>query len=406
MAEFQGKLFHTARWDYGYTGGTAQKPVLEKLADKRVAILGTGATSIQVVPYLGKYARQAYVLQRTPSSVDERNNAPTDPAWVKTLQPGWQKERQKNFHHGAMERFTRGEPDAICDIWTELNRNLSIELEAEGWHELSPSEYAARREVMDYRVMERLRRRVDEIVTDKATAAALKSWYCFLCKRPCSNDEYYQTFNRPDVKLIDVSGTRGVERMNPKGFVHEGKEYEIDCLILVSGLEMTSDLKKRWGVQTIEERNGLSIYDHWADGFRTLHGMMTRGFPSQFFTGFTQAGLNATNSVTFVSQGRHIGYIVSQALKRGATIVQASEAAQAAWVRTIRESAIDMSSFPRECTSGYFNNEGEKKLRWYLGEPYGSGFYAFETLLEAWRERGDLEGLELLTKRALVHELV
>jgi cyclohexanone monooxygenase len=179
--------------------------------------------------------------------------------------------------------------------------------------------------------------------------------------------------------------------------VHDGVEYEVDCIILASGFEITSELSKRWGIDTIEGRNGVSIYDHWADGYKTLHGMMTRGFPNQFFTGFTQAGLNSTNSVTFVSQGRHIGYIVSEALKRGATVVEPSQQAQDAWVKTIRETAIDTSQFARECTPGYFNNEGEDKLRWYLGEPYGPGFYAFEQLLEEWRGRGDLRGLELGT---------
>ena len=392
---FKGKMFHTARWDYDYTGGDGQHPVLNKLTDKRVAIIGTGATAIQVIPHLGKYAKQLYVLQRTPSSVDLRNNAPTDPEWVKTLLPGWQKARQKNFHHGAMERLGKGEPDLICDIWTEINRNISEELEAEGWPELTPEEYMRRREVIDYRVMERLRRRVDQVVKDKETAEALKPWYRFLCKRPCSNDDYYETFNQPNVKLIDVSASRGVERMTEKGFVANGVEYEVDCVVFASGFEMTSDLKKRWGIGTIDGRDGLSIYDHWADGFKTLHGMMTRGFPNQFFTGFTQAGLNATNSVTFVSQGRHIGYIVSQALARGAETVEPGEQAQADWVHTIRETAVDTSSFARDCTPGYFNNEGEKKLRWYLGEPYGPGFYAFEDLLERWRNAGDLAGLEL-----------
>jgi cation diffusion facilitator CzcD-associated flavoprotein CzcO len=401
LASFKGRMFHTARWDYHYTGGSGQNPVLDRLADKRVAIVGTGATAIQVVPFLGKHAKQLYVLQRTPSSVDERANTPTDPEWAKTLKPGWQKARQMNFHHAAMERLARGEPDLIHDIWTEINRIMSDELEAEGWPELTPEQYMARREVIDYRVMERLRRRVDAIVTDKETAETLKPWYRFLCKRPCSNDDYYQTFNRPNVKLIDVSDTCGVERMTEDGFVQDGVEHKVDCMIFASGFEMTSELKKRWGIQTIEGRNGLSIYDHWADGFKTLHGMMTRGFPNQFFTGFTQAGLNATNSVTFISQGRHIGYIVSEALKRGATVVEPCQAAQDGWVQTIHETAIDTASFARDCTPGYFNNEGEKTLRWYLGEPYGPGFYAFEDLLEQWRRKGDLEGLVLASAPAV-----
>jgi cation diffusion facilitator CzcD-associated flavoprotein CzcO len=397
IKDFKGKMFHTARWDYDYTGGEWKNPVLDKLADKKVAIIGTGATAIQVVPYLGKYARQLYVIQRTPSSVDLRNNASTDPNWVATLEPGWQQARIANFHHGAMERFARREPDLICDIWTEINRNISAELEAEGWPELSYAEYMARREVVDYRVMERLRRRVDAVVEDKETAEALKPYYRFLCKRPCSNDDYYPTFNRPNVKLVDVSMTQGVEHMTEKGFVHKGVEYEIDCMIFASGYEITSALKRRWGIDTIAGREGVSLYDHWADGFRTHHGMMTHGFPNLFFTGFTQAGLNATNSATFISQGRHIGYIAAEALKRGARTVEPSIEAQEAWVRHIHETAIDVSQFARECTPGYFNNEGEKNLRWYLGEPYGPGFYAFEELLKKWRDRGDLEGLVLGT---------
>lgn len=402
ISDFKGKMFHTARWDYEYSGGSWENPVLSKLADKTVAIIGTGATAIQVVPYLGKYARQLYVIQRTPSSVDERHNAPTDPQWVKSLKPGWQQERIANFHHGAMERYAPGEPDMICDIWTEISRNLADELQAEGWPDLTPPQYAARREVMDYRVMERLRRRVDEIVKDKATAEALKPYYRFLCKRPCSNDDYYPTFNRPNVKLIDVSETQGVEKMTAKGFVHNGVEYAIDCMILASGYEVTNELKRRWGIHPIEGRNGLSIYDYWADGFKTHHGMMAHGFPNMFFTGFTQAGVNATNSATFIAQGRHIGYIASQALKRGAATVEPSQAAQDAWIKRIHEVAVDTTQFARECTPSYFNNEGEKKLRSIFGEPYGPGFYAFEKLLQDWRDRGDLEGLVLTKPKSLV----
>jgi cation diffusion facilitator CzcD-associated flavoprotein CzcO len=235
IGDFQGKMFHTARWDYDYTGGTNRAPVLDSLADKRVAIIGTGATAIQATPYLGKYAKQLYVLQRTPSTVDQRANPPTDPAWVKSLKPGWQKQRQMNFLHAAMERLAKGEPDLICDIWTEINRNLNAELEAENWPDITPQEFFARREVVDYQVMERLRARVESLVEDKATAEALKPYYRFLCKRPASNNDFYPTFNRPNVKLIDVSLSRGVERMTERGFIANGLEYEIDCTMSSRG---------------------------------------------------------------------------------------------------------------------------------------------------------------------------
>ncbi|MGB8365792.1 MAG: flavin-containing monooxygenase [Rhizomicrobium sp.] len=393
--KFQGKMFHTARWDYGYTGGSYGNPVLDKLAGKRVAIVGTGATAIQAVPYLGRYARQLYVLQRTPSSVDERPNPPTDPEWVKTLKPGWQTERQANFHRAAMEFFRPGEPDLICDIWTEISRNLAAELEAEGWPELSPEQFAARREVVDYRVMERLRRLVDTIVKDKKTAEALKPYYRFLCKRPLSSDEFYPTFNRPNVKLIDVSETKGAERMTEKGFVANGKEYEIDCMIFASGFEVTSDLERRWGIDAVEGRDGRSIYKHWADGPKTLHGTMTHGFPNQFYIGYIQGGLNASVTEQFGQQGNHIAYIIGEALKRGAAVVEPSKEAQDEYVRRFKELEIDFSEFQRQCPPGYFNNEGEENPKWALFRGYGPGWDAFQKLMQDWRAKGDMEGLIL-----------
>jgi cyclohexanone monooxygenase len=293
-----------------------------------------------------------------------------------------------------MEMLAPGEPDLICDIWTEISRNLSEQFDHQGWP-ATQAEFLTKREVMDYRIMERQRRRVDEIVKDKRTAEALKPYYRFLCKRPCSNDDYYPTFNRPNVELVDVSTTQGMQRMTANGFVANGREYEIDCMIFASGYEVTSELRRRWGIDAIEGRNGLSIYDYWADSLKSLHGMMAHGFPNLFFTGFTQAGVNATNSATFIAQGRHIGYIASQALRRGAGTVEPSQEAQDAWVRHLRSVAVDNTQFVRECTPSYFNNEGEEKLRFIFGEPYGPGFYAFEKLLQEWRDQGDLEGLVL-----------
>jgi cation diffusion facilitator CzcD-associated flavoprotein CzcO len=404
LDDFQGRMFHTARWDYEHTGGSQEEPILDKLADKRVAIVGTGASAIQAVPFLARYAEQLYVLQRTASTVDERHNTPTDPAWLASLKPGWQRERQINFHHAAIDGLTPGESDRICDIWTEINRNLSAEFEQIGWPG-SPEDFLARREVMDYRVMERLRRRVDATVKDKETAAILKPWYRHMCKRPASSDEFYPAFNRPNVKLLDVSRTRGVERITASGFIHESTEYEIDCLIFASGFEVTSDLQRRWGIDKVSGRGGRSLYDQWAHEFRTLHGVMTHGFPNQFYVGFFQGGFNASTTETFNNQSRHIAWIVSQALQRGATFVEPSLEAQDAYVHHVREVAVDTTAFVRECTPGYFNNDGQEvtdedgnlRPRTYLGETYGLGYYAFEKLLEDWRSDDSMSGLVIET---------
>lgn len=393
--QFGGKIFHTARWDYDYSGGSHDDPVLDRLADKRVAIIGTGATAIQAVPHLGRYAKHLYVIQRTPSTVDERPNPATDAEWAAALQPGWQADRQANFHRAAMESFAPGEPDLICDIWTEIARNLSAELAAEGWPEMSIEQYMARREVVDYRVMERLRARVDAIVEDKAAAESLKPWYRFLCKRPLSSNEFYPTFNKPNVTLIDVADSKGLERMTEKGFVADGVEYDVDCMIFASGFEVTSDLKRRWGIDVVEGRGGLSIYDHWVNGPRTLHGTMTHGFPNQFFIGYIQGGLNASVTEQFGRQAQHIAHIIRATKERGASVVETTLEGQEAYVRHFEEMEIDMTAFQRECTPSYFTNEGQVKAPWALFRSYGPGWAAFQTLLADWRAKGDLAGLEL-----------
>jgi cation diffusion facilitator CzcD-associated flavoprotein CzcO len=394
IEKFKGKMFHTSRWDYGYTGGSYGNPELSGLADKRVALLGTGATSIQAVPPLGRHAKELYVIQRTPSTVDERPNPPTDPDWVKSLAPGWQKERMANFHRGAQEVFLPGEPDLICDIWTEINRNLSALLAAEG-KEVTPEEFMAKREIIDYQVMERLRARCDELIDDPATAEALKPWYRHLCKRPLSSNEFYPTFNRESVKLVDVSDTQGLEAMTEKGFIANGKEYEIDCMIFASGFEVTSDLDRRWGIPVFEGRDGLSIYDHWKEGPVTLHGITTHGFPNQFFIGYIQGGINSSVTEHFGRQGAHAAWIIAEALKRDIKVVEASQEGQDAYLKQFHEIEIDLSAQQAECPPGYFNNEGDPKAKWALFRPWGYGWDNFEAMLAAWRAKGDFEGMVL-----------
>ncbi|WAJ45503.1 NAD(P)/FAD-dependent oxidoreductase [Mycobacterium sp. Aquia_216] len=402
LKAFGGHSFHSSRWDYDYTGGDAAGG-LDKLADKRVGVVGTGATGIQIVPFLARFAKHLYVFQRTPSTVDERNNTPTDPEWVKTLQPGWQRERQRNFHAWTFEGMALGQPDLVCDFWTELGRNTAARVLAlDDPASITPEQFAAIREEEDYKIMERLRRRIDTLIEDGATAETLKPYYRFLCKRPCSNDDYLASFNRPNVTLVDVSSSKGVERATEKGLVANGIEYQLDCLIYASGFEITTEISRRYSIETIEGRDGLSLFDHWRDGYKTLHGMSSRGFPNQFYTGFTQVGISANIAANYELQGEHIAYIIAEALARGATTVEPSDNAQHEWCATIRETAIDNSAFDAQCTPGYYNNEGGgggaaegEGIRSHLGEPYGPGFYAFEDLLRVWRDKGDLDGLVL-----------
>jgi cation diffusion facilitator CzcD-associated flavoprotein CzcO len=335
------------------------------------------------------------VLQRTPSGVDHRPNPPTDAEWAASLKPGWQAARQENFLRAANEVLDRHAPDLICDFWTEINRNLNAEREARGWPDESLEQFFARREMMDFQVMERVRRRVDSIVKDPATAETLKPYYRFMCKRPLSNNDYYETFNRPNVTLIDVSATQGLEAMTEKGFVAAGKEYEIDAMIFASGFEVTSDLRRRWGFDDVIGRNGVSIYDHWADGPRTLHGITTHNFPNMFFTGYVQGGLNGTTTLQFGRQVSHAAWIVRQALDRGIRSVETTQEGQDAYVKRFNEVALDLSGILNDCTPSYFTNEGEKEAKWFLFRGWGLGWDNFQQVLEDWRQKGDFEGMAI-----------
>jgi cyclohexanone monooxygenase len=395
ITDFTGHTFHTARWDYRYTGGDLHGG-LDKLADKKVAIIGTGASGVGAIPHLARSAEHLYVFQRTPSYIHERDNSPTDPEWTTSLRPGWRAERQRNFHNAAFAFFSPGEPDLICDGWTEVARNVAARLNAtNGWTELTIEKLLEFKEIEDYRVMERVRRRVDEIVEDRSTAEALKAYYRFLCKRPGFSDDYLPTFNRPNVTLVDVSATKGVERITPNGLVADGVEYEVDCVIFASGFEITTDLDRRLAIAPFTGRNGVSLYDHWAKGYRTLHGITSHGFPNLLFTGFIQGGVTAATTLMFEQQADHIAYLVKEALARSATTVEPSEAAEDEWIATIRANSVDNSNFVRECTPGYYNSEGEPNGRSFLGDPYWGGFYALEDLLRAWRDSGELKGLVL-----------
>ncbi|OBF46284.1 monooxygenase [Mycobacterium sp. 852002-50816_SCH5313054-b] len=401
LKDFKGHVFHSARWDYDYTGGDAGGG-LHKLHDKRVALVGTGATGVQLVPHLGRDAQHLFVFQRTPSSVDERGNEPTNPEWVKSLRPGWQAERKRNFHRWSpFEGVVFDAADQVCDFWTELGRNMTARIAAsEDPASLGIEQIMAIREEEDYKIMERLRRRIADIVADPDTAEALKPYYRFLCKRPCSSDEYLPTFNNPNVTLIDVSESKGVERLTENGIVANGVEYEVDCVIFASGFEISTEISRRYAMEAIEGRDGLSLFDHWRDTYKTLHGMTTRGFPNQFHTGFLQGGVSANTTAMFEQQAEHIAYIISEAIKRGVATVEPSQEGQDNWVTTIRELAIDNSAFEVTCTPGYYNNEGGgggEGIRSFLGEPYSPGFFVFDDLLREWRDKGDLDGLVLGT---------
>jgi len=388
VRDFKGHTFHTSRWDYDYTGGGPDGG-LDKLDDKKIAIIGTGATAIQCVPFLGEAAEHLYVFQRTPSTVDVRGNTPTDPTWAEGLQPGWQKHRMENFN--SMISGIPQEEDLVNDGWTDLIGKMINQFQnAKGDSNMSLEQMI---EMANFEKMEEIRARVDEFVEDDGVAEKLKPYYKMFCKRPTFNDDYLPTFNRSNVTLVDTDG-QGVERITEKGLVVDGVEYQVDCIIYSTGFEVGTSYTRRSGYDVIG-RGAKSLSDHWRDGTRSLHGMGSHGFPNVFIMNTSQGGFTANFPHLLDESAVHQAHIIAYALAEGYKTVEVTAAAEEEWVNTI----VGFNGGPlgglggADCTPGYYNNEGQPNPNARQSAPYGGGSIRFFELLKKWREDGNFEGL-------------
>ena len=380
IESFRGHTFHTSRWDYGYTGDD-----LSKLADKRIGVVGTGATGIQVIPHLGQTAQHLYVFQRTPSSIDVRDNRPLDPADLNTGTPGWQRKRMDNF----LTLITGGhvDEDLINDGWTSTARLQRQMLTGSIDTSLTPEERDYLDELADFRKMDQIRARVDEVVDDSAVAELLKPWYRYMCKRPGFSDHYLQTFNRPNVTLVDTADHGGITAMTETAVVVGEQEYEVDCVVFATGFEVgVSGVVS--GTLPVHGRGGMPLLGHWRNGPRTLHGFYSHGFPNLFHLGSLQNAASVNFVHVLQEQAGHIAAVVAEAAKRGATRIEPTAEAEQAWADTIRATALDNYKFQAECTPGYYNGEGNPRP---VNNSYGPGPVAFHELLHTWRTTGGMD---------------
>jgi cation diffusion facilitator CzcD-associated flavoprotein CzcO len=390
---FGGHCFHTSRWDYAYTGGSYEGAPMTELADKRVGIIGTGATAVQCIPRLGRDAKALFVFQRTPSSIDVRNNQPIDREWVESFEPGWQQRWLMNFV--TLQTGGFADEDLVMDGWTDITKRIRDRMIAQmDTNGLGPAAMLKAYEESDDEKMEEIRARVDAVVADPGTAEALKAWYRQLCKRPCFHDEYLDTFNRPSVHLVDTDG-KGVERIDEAGVWVGGVHYELDCIVFASGFEVGTSYTRRAGFETTG-RNGETLSGHWAEGMRTKHGIHVHGFPNLFLVAPNQ-GANLISNVThnYVEQGATIAAVVTHALESGSEQVEVTEQAERDWVSLLEGSVRAFMGNP-DCTPGYYNNEGQpvgakERLN---GSGYPEGPVAYFRYIDEWRRSGRFEGLE------------
>ncbi len=354
METFKGHSFHSSRWDYAYTGAD-----LSNLKDKVVGIIGTGASAVQAIPRLAKAAKALYVFQRTPSSIDVRNDRPTDPEWAARLKPGWQAaRREKNLRGREQDLQKRAE-------LAQLGRDEKVRRQEN--------------ENIDY--MMRIHRRIDEIVEDRATAEALKPWYMFMCKRPCFDDEYLPAYNRPNVHLVDTQG-KGITEIAPEGPVFEGQTYPVDVLIYATGFEV----QKTGIYNEIRGRDGREINETYKDGLRTLFGVHTHGYPNLFIMGGYQASFQFNLTFMLQTQGDHIAECIRHTREHGHREIDVTAESEEWWVQEVIKHR-GKTSRNQDCTPGYYNFEGEFNRR--QDGNYNGGFKQYYDHLTDARDKID-----------------
>jgi cyclohexanone monooxygenase len=375
LDDFKGHSFHTMRWDYEYTGGGPEGG-MDKLADKRVGVIGTGCTAIQCVPMLAKDAKELFVFQRTPSAVNERGNRPTDPEWAASLEPGWQMRRMENFLN-ILSGLDEGE-DLVDDAWTREFAAVTHYIDENA--EAPPLE---RQEQLDFEAMEKIRARIDREVDDPATAEALKPWYGLMCKRPTFHDSYLTTFNRDNVTLVDTRG-RGIERIVEKGIVADGKLYELDCIVFATGFYTGGTMVRNWGFDPLGSR-GETLSARLGRKFETLHGMHVEDFPNLFVVGFSQGVLATTRTYDMMIQTELCARIVERCRNEGIARVEVTPEGVKGWQDEMAAARLDLKQYYLECTPGLFNLEGSDQFQiWDFY--YGGGPVQYRRVIDKWFE--------------------
>lgn len=389
MEDFAGHSFHTARWDYAFTGGTPAGQ-LDGLRGKTVALIGTGATGIQALPALAESADKVYVFQRTPSAIGVRGNRDTPEDFTASLQPGWWKARNENLQSIMLGRPV--DEDLIDDGWTHHYAKVH---NAPRWKGMTFEEYMLKAESIDFEIMEEHRSRVDELVRDPAKASILKPQYRYLCKRPCFHDEYLEAYNNDNVELIDCPA--GFDKITAAGPVVNGQQYEVDVIVYATGFEAeATPLARRAGHEVVGV-DGVTLAEKFAPGCSTLFGMLSRGFPNLFvMPAPAQQSVVTVNYTQLAVLGAE--FVSATIAQLDGRTFDVSQAAEDAWVQEVIDTYVDGSHVMSACTPSRINNEGDPGAMNPRNSSWGRGFgdyFAYRDTLEAWLAAGTLDGLEI-----------
>ncbi len=383
IKDFKGKMFHSARWDYDYTGGNMDGG-MTGLSDKRVAVIGTGATAVQIIPKLAESAAKVLVFQRTPSALAARNNSKTDVDWFRNQPKGWQQERVTNFETNITPG-THPESDLVADGWTDFFLRVRGHMGAavKSGESFNPMDVIQK---ADFEKMENLRSRIGEIIEDEELAARMTPWYNYLCKRPLFSDDFLESLNNPNVEVIDTDGA-GVTKIDETSVHANGTAFEVDCIIFATGFDVAAAAHKVGGYELIG-RDGVSMDEKWKDGMRTVHGTQMHGFPNFHVVGAISQGTTSFNYTHALQmQASHAVDIIGKCVDDGIRSIEVTSEAEDRWLEKMKTPhKIDLVAYYRACTPGFLNHEGDVDGQpTFLGSTYGGGALAYNELIKEWR---------------------
>lgn len=363
---FAGEFYHTGNWPHEGVDFTG----------KRVGVIGTGSSGMQAIPQIAKQARELTVFQRTPHFAMPARNGPLDPEYVADLKSRFAEYREYARNHpGGTHRFL-GQESAL-----EVEPDVLRERFEEYWRKGGPDIQAAFRDLItdpeaNEKAAEFVRSKIRELVHDPEVAELLvPKGYPFGTKRLVLEIDYFTTFNRDNVRLVDTLSTP-IEQITPSGVRTSGQEYELDSLVLATGFDaMTGALLK------IDFRGvgGLTLREKWAAGPRTYLGLSTAGFPNLFF--IAGPGSPSVISNMLVSIEQHVEWVtdyIEFMAKNGLVRTEAILEEEDAWVEHVNEVA-DETLYP-VANSWYLGANVPGKPRVFM--LYVGGFHRYRKICD------------------------
>lgn len=373
LDRFRGAAYHTGHWPHEKVDFTGQ----------RVGIIGTGSSAIQSIPIIAGEALHLFVFQRTPNFSVPAHNAPLTPE----IEREW-KADYTNRRRRAREESRNGiltvipERGALDD--TEETRRLEYEA---GWRRGGISFMASYNNLLldqasNETACEFVRSKIAEIVRDPAVAKLLEPHdHPIGSKRICVDTGYYETFNRPNVTLVDIR-SHSIEEILPDGLRTGGKDYQLDSIVFGTGFDaMTGSVAKI----DIRGRAGATLNQKWAEGPRTYLGLMSAGFPNMFI--ITGPGSPSVLSNMIVSIEQHVDWIsdcVSYMRERNLVVVEATKSAEEHWVTQVNE--VASSTLYPQANSWYMGANIPGKPRIFM--PYIGGVGAYRQICNDVAARG------------------